>query len=85
MIRMSGLCALVATAIASQLTGCEQIREVDVCNEAALGAPTISTLVLQLEQYYRQLNFASSEHPDPARHPKLSITFAKPTCRSESR
>jgi hypothetical protein len=33
---------------------------------------------LQDEAYYRRLNFASSEHPNPAKHPKLSITYQTP-------
>lgn len=31
-------------------------------------------LRLQTEQYYRILNFCSSDHPDPAKRPSLSIT-----------
>ncbi len=32
-------------------------------------------LMLQTEQYYRCLLFASSDHPDYNRHPKLEITY----------
>jgi gliding motility-associated-like protein len=31
-------------------------------------------LKLQTEQYYRIMNFCSSDHPDPTKHPSLNIT-----------
>ncbi|MBW8688215.1 DNRLRE domain-containing protein [Chitinophaga rhizophila] len=35
-------------------------------------------LQLQVENYYRNLNFAGSRNSDPARRPKLSITYSIP-------
>ena len=33
---------------------------------------------MQTEEYYRRLNFASSDYPDSTVHPKLAITYASP-------
>jgi hypothetical protein len=41
-------------------------------------------LKLQLEQYYRSLIFASSDHPNPDLHPRLSVCYEVPTSLNES-
>ncbi|MCF8228657.1 MAG: PKD domain-containing protein [Bacteroidales bacterium] len=32
-------------------------------------------IILQLEEHYRRMNFASSDHPDSSAHPKLIVTY----------
>ena len=67
-------------ALPESISDSEDYLDIDVTRlvQAMAAAPSSNfgfLIKLQDETDYRRLNFASSEHADPARHPKLVITY----------
>jgi hypothetical protein len=62
-----------------------RIKITDMVQRMVVNPSTNYGLMLQLknETYYRSLIFCSSDHPDPARHPRIDVCYSVPTSVNE--